>query len=382
MVSTQQLISELLNQAGIVINGNNPWDITINNDAIFQRVVKENALGLGEAYMDGWWDCSHLDQFFFRLLTAKLDAHLRKHIFQQKEFFVYSLKQLARVATNRVYNYQSKARAFAVGEAHYDAGNDLFKAMLDKELNYTCGYWKKADNLDLAQEYKLKLVCDKLQLKSGQRVLDIGCGWGALARYAAKNYGVSVVGITISKEQKEFAEQLTLDLPVEIRLQDYRDVSEQFDHIVSLGMFEHVGHKNYRAYMKIVSNCLKDEGLFLLHTIGGNTTSYQANNWIRKYIFPNGMIPSIQQIGRAIERIFVMEDWHNFGAYYDKTLMAWQSNFERNWTRLKANYSERFYRMWNYYLLSCAGAFRARNLQLWQIVLSKPGLVGGYSSLR
>jgi len=180
----------------------------------------------------------------------------------------------------------------------------------------------------------------------------------------------------------DYAEENCRGLHVEIRFQDYRDVNEKFDRVASLGMFEHVGHLNYRVYMNKVRECLHDDGIFLLHTIGNNTTIFKTNDWIKKYIFPNGMLPSIAQIGKACEELFVVEDLHNFGAYYDKTLMAWHDNFIRSWDKLKDKYSERFYRMWNFYLLSCAGGFRARDMQLWQVVLSKHGIKGGYPVTR
>ena len=270
-----------------------------------------------------------------------------------------------------------------VGVKHYDLGNDLFIRMLDKNMNYTCGYWRNATNLNEAQLNKLELTCRKLMLKPNMRILDIGCGFGAFAKYAATNYGVKVIGVTISKEQCEYAKQNCSGLPVEIRFQDYRDITnEKFDRIVSLGMFEHVGHRNYRTYMEIVRNCLNDDGLFLLHTIGNNLSTVYGDEWLNKYIFPNGMLPSIAQIANASESLFVMEDWHNFGAYYDKTLLAWFENFNDNWDQLKDHYDERFYRMWSYYLLSCAGMFRARRTQLWQIVFSKLGVRGGYQAPR
>ena len=233
-----------------------------------------------------------------------------------------------------------------------------------------------------AQENKLDLICKKLYLKPGMKLLDIGCGWGGLARYAAKNYGVQVVGVTISKEQAACAQRDKQRYPVEIRLQDYRDLNEKFDRIVSVGMFEHVGYKNYHTFMEVTHELLKDDGLMFLHTIGGNVSYTRGDDWIDKYIFPNGMLPSIAQIGNSIEHLFVMEDWHNFGADYDKTLMAWYANFEKSWPSLQPKYGDRFYRMWKYYLLSCAGLFRARGIQLWQIMLSKKGVIGGYQSVR
>jgi cyclopropane-fatty-acyl-phospholipid synthase len=366
-----QWAQNLLEQADIQINGTRPWDITIHNENLYGRVLQEGSLGFGEAYVDGWWDCPALDQFFCKLLQARLDAQVK---------LTWNL--VFDIIISRIINLQTKDRAFEVGERHYDLGNDLFRCMLDKNMVYSCAYWHDAQDLDAAQEKKLDLICKKLYLKPGMKVLDIGCGWGGFAYYAAKNYGVQVTGITVSQEQAEFAQQLCKDLPVTIVLQDYRDLDEKFDRVVSVGMFEHVGYKNYKNFMKIVHACLKEDGLFLLHTISGNRSMTSSDPWLTKYIFPNSMLPSICQISEAAEEFFVMEDYHNFGKYYDTTLMAWFDRFNAGWDKLKDKYGERFYRMWKYYLLSCAGLFRARKGQLLQIVFSKHGVAYGYLSVR
>lgn len=363
----KKIAIDLLHSAGIMPNGNEAWDIQVNNEEFYSRIFNEGSLALGETYMDGWWDCKSLDQFFARILRAQLDQKVKADKWLWPKLIWLKL-----------INHQSKKRALEVGRTHYDLGNELFKSMLDSRMNYTCGYWKNANDLDTAQLNKLELSCQKLKFEAGMRVLDIGCGFGAFAKYAVENYGVDVVGVTISKEQYEYAKQNCAGLPIEIRLQDYRDIHEQFDRVVSLGMFEHVGYRNYRVYMQKVRECLKDDGLFLLHTIGGNQTTKTVDPWINKYIFPNGMIPSMEQISTASNGLFIMENWANFGAYYDKTLMAWHERFEENWDHLKEQYDQRFYRMWRYYLLACAGSFRARSNQLWQIVFSKEGILGGY----
>lgn len=365
--TAKTIASNLLQSAGITPNGDKNWDIQVHHEDFYRRVLSEGSLGLGESYMERWWDCNDLDQFFDRIITADLESKVKS---TKKLWFKLLLL--------RLINHQSKSRSLEVGVKHYDLGNDLFHSMLDKRMNYTCAYWHNAHNLDEAQRNKLELSCQKLKLQPGMRILDIGCGFGALAKYAAEQFGVSVVGITVSKEQCEYAQQNCAGLPIEIRFQDYRDVTEQFDRVVSLGMFEHVGYLNYRTYFKKVRDCLLDNGLFLLHTIGNNLTVTFCDPWINKYIFPNGMLPSMAQISKASEGLLIMENWANFGAYYDKTLMAWNANFEQNWEHLKHQYDERFYRMWRYYLLSCAGGFRARSMQLWQIVFSKHGIRGGY----
>lgn len=367
----KQFVENLLAEADIKINGDRPWDIKVHNDALYARALSQGSLGLGEAYMDGWWDTPSLDQFFHKLLTA--DIH---------EKVTFNWTTLWNYLHAKIINLQAPSRAFEIGERHYDLGNALFEKMLDPHMVYSCGYWRQTDNLNTAQEHKLDLICRKLQLKPGMTLLDIGCGWGGLARYAAKNYGCKVTGITVSKEQAEYARQCCTGLPVNIVLQDYRTLQDTFDRIVSVGMFEHVGYKNYKEYMRVAHKALKDNGIFLLHTIGRNESTNTFDPWISKYIFPNSMLPSIAQISAAAEGLFVIEDWHNFGPDYDKTLMAWFERFNAAWPGLKSSYDERFYRMWKYYLLSCAGLFRARQAQLWQVVLAKKGLPGGYESIR
>ena len=371
MKREKEAIERILDGTGITINGKEAFDPQIHNDHFYARVLRQGSLGLGEAYMDGWWDCLSLDQFFHRVLTAESDRKLG-----------LNWQLIGSLALNTLQNAGSRSRAFEVGERHYDIGNDLYQAMLDRRLTYTCGYWKNAADLDAAQEAKLALVCQKIGLKAGQSVLDIGSGWGCFIKYASENYGARTVGVTVSREQKELADELCQGLPAETRLCDYRDISGEYDAVVSLGMFEHVGYKNYRSFMQVAHRALKDDGLFLLHTIGGNRSERGTDAWIAKYIFPNSMIPSLAQISRAIEGLFVIEDLHNFGADYDRTLMAWYHNITSNWDKLKSRYSDRFYRMWTYYLLSCAGSFRASKNQLWQIVLSKQGVPGGYQAVR
>lgn len=371
MASARIFVEELLKKADVTIGGSRPQDINVHDERFFNRAIRYGTLGMGEAYMDGWWDANELDVFIHKVLMAHLDKAI-----------AINFASVLTIAKAFLFNLQTSSRARKVGEVHYDLGNDLYEAMLDERMVYTCGYWVHAKNLDEAQEAKLDLVCRKIGLKKGDRILDIGCGWGSFAKYAVEKYGASVVGITISKEQAALARERCAGLPVEIRVQDYRDVNEQFDNIVSLGMFEHVGMKNYCDYFKMANRCLKEDGLFLLHTIGYQISQLTSDPWMEKYIFPGGQLPSVAQIGKAIEKLFLVEDWHNFGADYDKTLMAWFKNFDAAWPKLKEKYDERFYRMWKYYLLVCAGTARAREMQLWQIVLSKKGVLGGYTSVR
>jgi len=358
----ERVIRALFEQANIEVDGNHPWDIQVHDPRFYGRVLQETSLGLGESYMDGWWDAASIDQLIYHILDAELETKVRGN-----------LKISWQVVKARLTNLQSSSRAFEVGRRHYDLGNELYKAMLDKRLNYTCGYWKTADNLDAAQEAKLDLVCRKIGLKPGMKVLEFGCGWGSFAKYAAETYGVEVLGVTVSKEQVALGMEMCKGLPVELRLQDYRTVEGKYDAVISIGIMEHVGYKNYRTYMEAVDRTLKVGGVAFFHTIGSNRSLRSSEPWTDKYIFPNGMLPSIAQLSTAMEGLFVVEDWHNFGPYYDQTLMAWEQNFENAWPDLKHLYDERFYRMWRYYLLSSAGAFRSRNQQLWQVVMTRRG---------
>jgi cyclopropane-fatty-acyl-phospholipid synthase len=368
-----QALVELLALADVRFNGNRPWDIQVKDPELFDRVLRQGSLGFGESYMDGAWESGQLDETFNKILSADLERQVTR--LAKLHFLGLYLKS---VLTNR----QSRRRAFQVGEHHYDIGNDVYTAMLDPTMSYSCGYWKDAETLEEAQIAKLRLVCDKLELKPGERLLDIGCGWGGLAKFAAEGYGVEVTGITVSKEQQKLARERCAGLPVSIELMDYRELTGRFDKVVSVGMFEHVGPKNYPVYFAAVEGVMADDGLFLLHTIGNYDTTHTTDAWIDKYIFPNGKTPSAQQIASAIEPDFIVEDWHNFGQDYDRTLMAWWDRFDAAWPTLADKYGDRFYRMFKYYLNACAGYFRARQGQLWQILLSKRSRRAVYRSIR
>jgi len=358
--------SKILSEAGIEQGGSRPFDVTVHNDRLWGRVLSHGTLGFGEAYMDGWFDVPELDQFIVKLLDYDIYAHLKPDLGLALSFL-----------RGRLLNLQ-RSRVTEVGEKHYDIGNDLYSAMLDKRMIYSCGYWAEAATLDAAQEAKLDLICRKAGLQPGMRILDIGSGWGGFMKFAAERYGVEAVGITISKEQQAYAEATKGELPIETRLIDYMALDGQFDRIISIGMFEHVGYKNYNAYFAKARELLKPDGLFVLHTIGNNFSSTHGDPWTEKYIFPNGMLPSIRQVAAATEHRFIVEDWHNFGADYDRTLMAWWARFDAAWPSLREKYGDRFYRMWNFYLHIMAAMFRTRNIQLWQVVLSPHGVRGGY----
>ncbi len=360
------IVERLLSEADVTVDGAAPWDMAVRDDRLFQRVLRGGSLGLGESYVDGWWDCERLDEFFHRVLRARLDRR------------VFGIRDVFAALPAWLVNLQSPRRAHQIGKTHYDIGNRLYRCMLDARMIYSCGYWRNASTLDEAQEAKLDLVCRKLGLAPGMRVADIGCGWGGTARFAAERYGAEVTGITVSQEQAVLAAESCAGFPVRIALQDYRDLDGKFDRVLSIGMFEHVGSRNYRTFMRVVRRCLADDGVFLLHTIAANVSTRSGDPWIERYIFPNSMLPSMRQIAQSAEGLFVLEDVHGFGADYDKTLRCWFANFDEHWPALRQEYDDRFYRLWKYYLLCCAGAFRARAIQLYQIVFSPKGIPGGW----
>jgi cyclopropane-fatty-acyl-phospholipid synthase len=371
MTRDEKIVTDLLAKGDVRVGGERPHDIAVHDARFFSAVVRGGFTAAREAYVDGWWDCDALDVLTAKVLAAEPDFHWANRI------------QLAlRHLTGRLLNRQHGRRGRMVAR-HYDLGNDLYEAMLDRSMTYSCAYWEGAETLDQAQEAKLDLVCRKAGLRPGMRVLDVGCGFGSFCRFAASRYGISVVGITISREQLESARERCKGLPVELRLQDYRDLNEPpFDAIVSIGMFEHVGYRNYRRFFRQMRRHMRPEGLFVLHSSGGLASEVSYDPWMDRHIFPRAHLPSARQITTAVEGLLLIEDWHNFGVHYDPTLMAWYENFTRAWDRLETHYDERFRRIWRCYLLTCAGSFRQRLHQVWQVVFSPRGVAGGYTSVR
>jgi len=366
MAAKAQFVA-LLQEAGIEVGGARPWDMRVHDERLYGRVLGGGSLALGESYMDGWWDVERLDEFFARAHRAHLDAR------------ILTLPFAFHVAVSRLRSFQDRRRSRRVAERHYDLSNELYAAMLGPTMQYTCAYYGRdgtARTLDEAQRAKLALIAAKLHLQPGMTVLELGGGFGELARLLARDHQCRVVSYNISRRQVEYARACCAGLPVEFRLQDYREAAAdpaQYDRVVSIGLMEHVGPRNYRGFFELVRARLAPGGLCLVHTIGGNTSRTATDPWIDKYIFPGGVIPSERQLARAMEGLLVLEDWHNFGPDYDRTLMAWDENFRAAWPALSRDgrLDERFYRMWRYYLTSCAGAFRARALNLWQIALSR-----------
>jgi len=359
MTDLTETAHSLLAIAGITVNGPNPWDPQVHDKRLWQRALRDRELGLGEAYQDGWFDVEQLDEFLTRVVLGDLKSQVR----MSPRLFATASRQL-------LLNRQTVAAARKNASAHYDIGNDLYERMLDKRMIYSCAYWAQASSLDEAQEAKLELIARKLHLEPGMRVLDIGCGWGGLSQFLAERHQVEVTGISPAIEQVKIAQERCAGLPVKIEQRDYRDMTGQFDRIVSVGMMEHVGTKNLDTFFETCDRLLVDDGLMLHHTIGSNVRTDRADPWFDKYIFPGGVLPSLGQIADASSSRFAIEDVHNFGPDYDRTLMAWSERARAAWPELP-NYDKRFRRTWHYYLMASAAGFRTRSTQLWQVVFRR-----------
>jgi len=367
----RSLIRRLFEQAGVAVGGSQPWDIQVHRERFYRRVLR-GSLGLGESYMDGDWDVEALDALFRRIIRMDL-----------AQSPLVSVNRVLLDLKSRLTNLQTRIGSRAIAEAHYDLDHRLYENFLGPWNQYTCCFFDRARTLEDAEVEKLEMVCNKLGLAEGDHVLDIGCGWGGFARYAAETRGCRVTGISISREQIAYAREYTAGLPVEIVECDYRDLparygSAHFDKAVIIGMIEHVGYKNYRGLFRIVRKLLRDEGLFLLHTIGNSRVTTVVDPWIEKYIFRNSMAPAMAQLAHSLEGLFVVQDWENYGHYYAPTLSHWQQRFEKNWPRIAAidtprPFDERFRRMFNYYFLSCKAGFETEHIFLWHLVMSKEG---------
>ena len=372
-MNSRTYCENIMTAADVTINGSRPWDIHVHNEDTYDRVLSQGTLGLGESYMDSWWDCDALDEMMARLLLAGGERAISRN-------WVTTIH----VLKAKLLNLQTRRGAKKVTEQHYDIGDPLYMSFLDPYNQYTCAYFKDTDKSDLnrAQENKMELICRKIKLKASDRVLDIGCGWGGLAKWMADNHGCKVMGVNLAKGQVQYAKNNISNPNVEIVNMDYRDVptrmAEKFDKVVSIGMVEHVGSKNYRSFYKVARSMLKNDGLFLLQNCGQDVSRAITDPWFNKYIFPQGAIPSPVQLAKGFEGILVLEDWQNLGAHYDPTLMAWWRKFDQSWHNFRSQYGDRFYRMFRYYMLSCAGSFRARDMQLHQTVYSPCGVLGGY----
>lgn len=375
MASVKCIVVDLLSRAGVGVDGRQPWDLRVLDDRFYGRVAAQASLGFGDSYVDGWWECPRIDELIHRLLSHDLEAELGT-----------DLGVRLQLLKAKLWNLQAPSRSPAVA-AHYDLGNEFFERVLGKTVMYSCAYWRRAGDLDAAQLAKIELVANKLDVVAGDHVVDLGCGWGALAEHLATTRGCRVTAVTISPAQASYVRRRCAGLPVDVIEADYRDprvvAAGPYDKIACVGMMEHVGRKNYRSFLALCARLVKRDGLCLVHTIGTSVTTDVTDPWIERRIFPGSVLPSVVDVARAAEGQLTLEDWHSLGADYDRTLLAWHDNFAAYAASGELRRGERFERTWRYYLLSFAGCFRTRRtIQLWQMVFSRDGKQGGYASIR
>ncbi len=345
-----------------------PADVIIHDPRFYRRVLFGGNLALGNSYIEGWWDAQRVDMTLHKLL--------RSGVFMK--WYVRGHNQFVNWLRSRVLNLQTINRSRRVVERHFDIGNELYEGMLDRNMQYSCGYWKGAQTLDESQINKMKLISDKLGLQQGMCVAELGGGFGGLSKFMAER-GCSVSLWNISHEQVNFAREFCAGLPVTIYEDDYRNAYGTYDRVVAIGLCEHVGHKNYRRpFFETVHRILKEDGLFLMQTIGATHRGFETEAWLNANIFPNSALPTMTRLARAFEPLFVLEDWHNLHLDYVQTLRAWRSNFHESWTELTEAFPEkydvRFKRMWDYYLNFAIGLFTSRAINISQFVFSKGGL--------
>jgi cyclopropane-fatty-acyl-phospholipid synthase len=356
----KKAVERILSTVDVRIGGSRPFDMQVHSDLFYKRVLLEGSVGLGESYMDGLWDCADLEELVFRFVESGIERRFRL---------------LPGFVTMNALGHLVNRQPRSLGERtsrHYNTDNDLFASFLGKYKNYSCAFYEEGDDLDTAQLKKMDLICDELCLRPGENVLDIGGGWGEIAKHMASR-GCRITSINIADEQMRAAREHCKGASVDVVKCDYRDVAGTFDKIAIIAMMSHVGHKNHRPLFETVHRHLAPDGLVFVDTVGSAVSLQNGNPWIDKYIFPGIVFPSIQQISRAVEGLFVIEAVRNFGASYVKTLRAWNANLRRAWPRLSHRHDERTRRMFEFFFLTVAGFFRARDFQNWYVVLSPEG---------
>lgn len=341
------------------------WNI--HSHDTMKRIVTDWEYELGETYISGGWDVGKGE---LRELLGILRYNFQEIIPTGINKAIMLLQRLP-----QQWNRISKSRRHI--KHHYDMDTELFRSFLDKDMHYSCAYFTNVSHsLEQAQQDKCRMIAQKLLLKPGHTVLDIGCGWGSLAMYLAENHGVKVTGITLSKEQLKIAimraEERGLNHLVNFQLIDYRKLDGNFDRIVSVGMFEHVGKPYFKTYFRNIKKLLKSNGVALIHTIGRSGPPGVTNPWIRQHIFPGGYIPALSEVTSSVEdSLLVITDVEILRHHYAQTLAAWYNRFRNRQEEIKTRYGEYFYRLWEFYLNICEISFKHSDLVVFQIQLSR-----------
>lgn len=357
---------QIINNKTSTISTNNNPDIIVNNNNFYTKLLKHGEIGLGESYVDKDWDSNNLEETLYNLIINQ--KKIENAIIKNSPNLI--IKKLLDIPSDIFSTDNTKNDI----KFHYDIGNKLYENMLGKSMLYSCAYfYKQGLSLDEAQYAKLDLIAKKLNLKEGMRVLDIGCGFGTAAIYLSKKFNVNILGISLSKEQINYFNSIYTGTQVQVIYKDYRELTREhnnsYDCIYSIGMFEHIGINNHIDYYNKCFKLLKTNGTMLIHTIVSNKRLYSHNSWITKYIFPGAELPHISDFTKKYTDNWLLQDLQCIGKSYSKTLLAWKKNI--NDSSVFNNYDDKFKRTWNYYLLLCSAAFRAREITVFQLVYFK-----------
>lgn len=338
----------------------------IRDSRATKQIARDGEFELGQTYMEGRWDVGDGD---LKALLILLRSNFSPKIVSKWYFPLTKLYQ----------QYNKISRSYRNISYHYDTEESIFRMFLDKEMYYSCAYFKhESDTLEQAQFNKSEMIAHKLLLEPGMKILDIGCGWGSLALHLAKHYNVHVTGITLSKEQlrvaKEEAKTRGLDTKINFLLADYREYQprEKYNRIVSVGMLEHVGAQDLPVYFECLHNMLAEDGVALVHTIGNKGVATEVNPWINRYIFPGGRIPALSEIATGLEKSRLMlTDLEIWRLHYAWTLREWLKRFELHKEQVLSIKDETFYRMWEFYLAACSMSFKVDDLVVFQCQMAK-----------
>ena len=379
-----KLFSKIYKKGGIVLEDhtgqryicgkpdfNKPLTLKILDKKLNWKLLINPDLSFPEAYIKGEIKISNGALIDFLNLTFE---NLGRGEINKSGYFIKKILHLWRFLTN--YNLPMKSKKNV--EHHYDRGENLYDLFLDnKHRQYSCAYWKSSnETLEDAQQNKINHIIKKLNLRPGQKVLDIGCGWGSMCFEIAKQSECEVTGVTLSKNQYEYckkkAKELKLDNQCHFELLDYRHLNGKFHRIVSVGMLEHVGRKFYKTFFNKINDLMTEDGVSLIHTIGSTSPKTPPAPFIQKYIFPGGLVPAGSDLINAVESTgLILSDMESLIHHYDKTLKAWLDRFLQNREKAKRMYSENFCKMWEFYLASCSAAFRYRDLLVYQLQIVK-----------
>jgi len=358
--ATRRAVEQVFEGAGVRCNGSRLFDPQILDDRFYTACATRGTLGFGESYVANWWACDDLEELAYRLTVSRINQVGRFAPLLAMSYLVSLLR-----------NNQTLERSRRVADRHYNIGNDLFFSFLGRYRNYSCALFEGTESLDAAQKAKMERICELLELSERDHLLDVGGGWGHLARHAALQHGCTVTSINIADEQITYAREMCAGLPVDVRKCDYRQLTGRYTKAAVVAMFTHVGSKNHRTFFECIHRCLPEGSRLVMETVGSSHSNVTLEPWTERHIFPGGVVPSLRQIDHAASGLFVRGYTREFGSHYVLTLRAWYDNLMAAWPELSTRYSESTLRTFEYFFLTVAGTFRAGRLKHWHLVMSK-----------